>query len=564
MKNKKIDVDSLLRKALKSSEMPDAEVKSLRRYAPPPFSKGGKGQNIRPEIEDIYEIEEMNVMEEKVPRKVKIWQVAAVVACTCVVFFVVALSTGYLGFNHQGTDVPPLQEGELIPPTPTPDWWEVDYEDWTEEIHAQWFEYYKETVTPDALYVDETQTGDIVIYMPPFSMGMEILVNTYRRMYPNVNVIVETPSTTDWDAYGIQLAVELAAGRGPDVIFPHFMYESDIGKMIQAGAFLDLNEFIGHDEGFNFDNYVIEVLDSGIYNGKRYVIPYSYDALVYTASTRTLDEIGFDRSQTGDIVSFINEAVRCLPRAQANPNFRTMFNNQLWNHLRHFSGIELVDYETNTVLPDEDGLRIFLEAYKPYHHICFDHSRFLRSITAEQLIEGAVIFHSHTIPGGFFETASQLKHQDDLEMFVIPGIDGKRHAKPWFDAAIRSGSPNAQNAWNFIKLLLSSEIQENINIMSVWTPVHKGAIIHMLDDMRNYYDGTEIPSDNGPIICARLSDAEVQAYLEAIINIDSCTLSSIQVSRMLNEHMTPFLQDRVSWETAINGLRNQLRLYVSE
>jgi hypothetical protein len=33
---------------------------------------------------------------------------------------------------------------------------------------------------------------------------------------------------------------------------------------------------------------------------------------------------------------------------------------------------------------------------------------------------------------------------------------------------------------------------------------------------------------------------------------------------MFYDHMTPYLENKVSYDTAIAGLRNQLKLYVSE
>jgi ABC-type glycerol-3-phosphate transport system substrate-binding protein len=223
-------------------------------------------------------------------------------------------------------------------------------------------------------------------------------------------------------------------------------------------------------------------------------------------------------------------------------------------------GIELVDFETGTILPNEDGLKKLLDAYKPYYTICFDYSRYIENVTPEHLTGGAVIFESLWYINNFFEKTSQLKTKDDFEIFVIPGIDGHLSAVAALSTmGIRSGSPNQQNAWNFIKLMLSSNFQSSFTSGS---PIHIDSIKYKVEYSHGFFDGA---IHNGNVIHTKLSDAEKQAYLDIILNVDDCfTYESRPVQWMFNDHMTPYLEDKVSYETAIAGLRNQLRLYISE
>jgi ABC-type glycerol-3-phosphate transport system substrate-binding protein len=546
----------------------------------------------RAEIEDIYisreeEIEMDN--KEKSPKRVKVWQIAAVAACACIVFAAIALSTGYLQeLTGVNAPKPPPFTGDGVlgvptdEPEETPTWdktWQELYEEqgeWTDEVDALFMEQkdHVQWIPPpmfDESMIDLSQTGDLVIWIPPWSSQWLIpMIDAYKEIYPNVNVIIENfdnnvsaeMATFDWQAYPTRMATELAAGKGPDIMFPHFMWTSDIVKMANAGAFLDLNDLIEQDEDFSLDDYYMPIIDSGIYRGKRYIMPFGYDVSVYIASTKALDEIGFDRSQTGDMISFINEIVRVLPKAQANPSFMSMFSTNF--SLLREGRVKLVDFETDTILPDEEGLKKLLEAFKPYNHIASDSSRYIprEDLRPQHLLNGIFLFAPEQTAINFFVNASRLKAQGDFEMFAMPGIDGKVNALFSYSTAIRSGSPNAQNAWNFIKLMLSPGVQGSQDHGFNLIPVHKDSLIAQAEFWRMYCDSENYFWDD---VHKRLSDAELQAYLDIITNAyGAITYDTNRINGFFWDNMDPFFNDEVSYETAIAGLRNQLRLYVSE
>jgi ABC-type glycerol-3-phosphate transport system substrate-binding protein len=484
-------------------------------------------------------------------------------------------------------------------PEPTPEddrTWHERYEEegMTSEVFDQMMEEQTagmiEEMKQKEIIPDYDQTGELVIWTPPGFRGTLIMsaVTLFEQMYPNVNVILQRrfgdggslDIMAQLDAYYTQLTAELLAGKGPDVLFLHDMPPNiDLHKMADNGAFLDLNEFIEQDEDFNLDDYVKGVIDSGHFRGNRYVMPYGFWFSVYVASQTRLNEIGFDTSQTGDMLSFINEIVRTQPKMQANPAFGIAVSTHgyVLSQVSSFSGVKLADFETNTVLPDEESFKKLVDAYKPYYHTDSNSSAVWRSIggrvTPQHLIEGRVIFNDVRTTMNFFETASQLKTQGGFVMTAMTGIDGKNYAVSYTSIAIRAGSPNAQNAWNFIKLLLSAEIQgaevleSEHHILLGAMPVYKNAIIARAERWHNYYeDGVTQSYGLWAIdICTKLSDAEKQAYIDLIMSIGDCyTYRSAPIKDMFDTHMTPFFKDEVGYETAISALRNQLRLYVSE
>jgi hypothetical protein len=142
------------------------------------------------------------------------------------------------------------------------------------------------------------------------------------------------------------------------------------------------------------------------------------------------------------------------------------------------------------------------------------------------------------------------------EISVMPDMDGRIRAMSLTSAAIRSGSSNQLNAWNFIKLMLAPEYQMSGSIGFI--PVCRSSIIAQFDRLHNRFEG-----ERGTF--TPFSEDEKQTYIDFITNIDySDAYRYDPVADMFREHTESFLKDEISYETAIAGLRNQLRLYVSE
>jgi multiple sugar transport system substrate-binding protein len=463
-----------------------------------------------------------------------------------------------------------------IDPEPTPEDHRTALERFEEEgmtedvlnqmMEEQTAEIIKAIMTKEII-VDETQTGNLEIWIPP-DMREPMLnpaIALYKDMYPNVNVIVlrrfsdSLGIITNYHAYTAQLATELMAGKGPDVLFPsHMPPNADLFKMADNGVFYNLNEFVEQDKDFNLDDYIKGVIDGGVYKGKRYAVPVDYMIPGILLSVPIhMDKIGFDRSQMSDVTSFMKEIMRTLPEAQKQQAFRVVREYSLWwDSLYGASGIQFINYETNTVLPDEEGLLQLLEAYKPYYSL--DNKSFQR-VTYERMISGEVLFDRADFASQFFGKTSMLKGGVGYQINSLRGVDGKIHAHPTLSTAIRSGSREKQNAWNFIKVLLSPEIQNNWRGMA-FLPVHKDSLIAMLETGR-----FETKSN--------LTDEEMQEYIDMLMSVDYCNVLSYNfaladpstpLGRFFDEHMIPYFEDKVSYDDAIAGLRNTLRLYLSE
>jgi len=454
--------------------------------------------------------------------------------------------TGYnQPVNDEDTDEENTSPTNNLDPDPEedeePDWWDI---------------YDLSSNIPDVLEPDLSQTGELIIYLPqwPEPWYYRPFVELYNRVYPNVVVTVKGFGN-DYTAFNTTLSTELMARTGPDILFPNIMDESDIQKLAASGVFIDLNEFIESDGNFYIDDYIKPVMNSGLLNGKRYFIPYSYrtHGLIYVP--RKLDEIGFDTSKISDPISFIEEISRTLPKAKENEKFKYVYNgNWLLYELLNFSGIRIVDMETKEILPDEEYFERLIKAFKlAFPHYNWHYDDWPESV-AEKMQSGVILFTSFYDPLNFVLTVGNQKKYSDYQIQTMQSIKGENLINYIYSVAIREGSPNKQNAWNFIKLMLSEENQGRD--LFFYTPVRSEYILPKVIMHHENYVGRDI---------APLSNKEIDTFLSIATNVEtSKNYNTWFYVQFIRSHLESYFNDEISYEDAVAMIKNDLKLYLSE
>ena len=432
----------------------------------------------------------------------------------------------------------------------------------TEERELEWWEIDVVRV-PDDLVPDPSQTGELNLFFVynPDTFVYTPVINRYRVIYPNVNLIVES-TNGNFDAYSTRLSTELMAGTGPDVISPSQIAGADVVKMADAGVFMDLNKLIESDDSFNLDDYVGAVMDGGVLNGKRYIMPHNFliNSLLYVPSR--LESIGFDMSQMNDPILFMDEIVRTLPKAQETHGFRYMYNGNLLVLLFRTSGIKIIDEETKTVLPDEEHFERFIKAYKPYYRFDMYSGQREWNDTSGGLINSKLImFDQITTILDFVWHAGTLKRfSGEIQMHTMPDINGENQVYLVDSIAIREGTPNEQNAWNFVKLLLSEENQSRAHFSQI--PVHKNVIFPQI--IFAYNDGS-IPGLDFLGYKSQLSTEEIEVFYEMVTGVTARHYyNDWFYLPLIWDYLMSYFEDETSYEDMVARIKNDLRLYLSE
>ncbi len=369
------------------------------------------------------------------------------------------------------------------------------------------------------------------------------------------------------DEYQERVMNDLASGIGPDILFLNDLYSLDITKAAMNGNFLDLTDILAEDPDFLEDNFLDGVFDVCRVNGRQYTIPVSYVLPLTMSSEEKLEELGFDWDDIDTTADFTENIAHLTPDVTEAPGFTQMLYSQNYFYrLLWASGVPLIDYENNGILPDEKGLREFLEGYKAYFPYDYNEGDGTRSASDGSgiLASGICAFWFPSRINDITSTIQMMTDRScDYEIQSIPSQEGDIVGTIYGQMAISANAKNTLNAYNFIKFMLSAEAQEDQFTLTGYMPIHKEAIqksiyeAPMLYENQGYFfEDLETPA---------FSEEEANVIETAVIGVDRFVqMVPDNLKNMLFDTMLPFFRDETSYKDCLNELKNKLTLYLSE
>lgn len=145
-----------------------------------------------------------------------------------------------------------------------------------------------------------------------------VLEKTYEEAHSKVDIKVDYLPTDEQerDVYLQQLRTEILQGGGPDCyLLPtdntlildepaQYTYVdveplfSDVDLAMRNGLFYDISELYDADDALGKDELNTKIMDAGVVNGTRYVLPLRYDVPIIYAKADALEAAGL----TGDVL----------------------------------------------------------------------------------------------------------------------------------------------------------------------------------------------------------------------------------------------------------------------
>jgi ABC-type glycerol-3-phosphate transport system substrate-binding protein len=349
---------------------------------------------------------------------------------------------------------------------------------------------------------------------------------------------------------------------------------------MDSGAFLDLSSIIDNDALFHIEDYNQVVLDAGLYKGGRYFMPYSYTVPLLFTIPDTLDTVGFDISRNTNFVSLFEEIATALPKIEESAVLNSVFS-YYWDYryaaVNDF-GLQLIDYEQQKVLSDEDALRAFCYAFKPYWEIdSLDRSgelwnRFTGDYT--EVKKGSALFGYNRIITNFWSMpfGSSVHDIKEARIYDTPyhltavfSKDGGLNATMRSALAIRTGSNNQLNAWNFIKTMLSQEVQRGVDNFGSPNgfPVNNNAMQRILQRITSdAFASWDNPG--GTRHFAPINADDKRIFQQLLDSVTGCVVANVNVVDIFYDVMGPYFTGEMPYDECVENLRRRLRLYISE
>lgn len=326
---------------------------------------------------------------------------------------------------------------------------------------------------------------------PPFAMetkgadkgnlldNLSQICDYYEHEHPNVKIELEIiPASQETRETTIQRRrVELLAGKTPDIyLLPtmscDFLYTSkdypllfnDVQQAMTNNWFADINAYYETDEALQTDELQSKVMDAGVMNGKRYVLPLGYSFGTIVADKEELNRTELASAlQSQGIQGYMNACLNdgCLKWALERGNSLNWF-------LNYFPSV--CDYQKEMVYLQEEEVSSAMQLHTRFWKQgmeYFSGKEIVVSSSIDDYLHGSKEFYLNTLTPVAFEPIETLietlgiakAYEKEIEVLPLRAADGGVVADVTFWGAI---SPNCQNidyAYDFLRIFLSPEVQ---------------------------------------------------------------------------------------------------------
>ncbi len=353
------------------------------------------------------------------------------------------------------------------------------------------------------------------------NLQAEIIAQRMEEKYDNLTIHLDIlPSDAkEREILLKQLRTQIMAGNGPDVfllpatdslttdyvpgrtnvreemqiqIEPLFW---DVTQIMRDRLFADLQAYYMNDTTLEKEALKTEVMDAGVLDGKRYILPLRFDIPVILTTPEDGARTGLSPESVVDAAALVKTA---LSREDAAMLTGLRLPDDLSLLPRHF------DYKAGQVLLTAEQLAEYLRVYQAWKSTNTESSQALLDIWEEKSVEANIKFNKldgvlskeewrrlhpydynfdyfnrippyagisqnwHTVGLPLFtcrlsdtlETLSIAKHAGfDVEMYPFRAVDGSVVASVTYYGAVGCGCDNPALAYEFLREFLTEEFQ---------------------------------------------------------------------------------------------------------
>ncbi len=199
----------------------------------------------------------------------------------------------------------------------------------------------------------------------------QAVINAFAKEHPNVTIRLDILPTEEKEraAYLQQLRTQILQGGGPDAyllptdnllttdtrqIYVEPLF-ADVMLAMKNGIFQDISALYDADDQLGKDALNTTIMDAGMLDGNRYVLPLRYDIPVIYAETAPLEEVGFD-------LSSLNQSLPVIMQAALSTGNAYVAAGGVFASSAAFSS--WIDYAASDVTLDSAQLAAYMQLYR--------------------------------------------------------------------------------------------------------------------------------------------------------------------------------------------------------
>lgn len=201
---------------------------------------------------------------------------------------------------------------------------------------------------------------DTKFYYP--LLDMVHMYNNYCSLNKMGEYSVKVVSFSSRDRMIQQMSTEIMSGGGPDIII--LDNELPISKLINQGAFADMNTLLKNDKSkrqISLDDYDKKLMDTGVYKGKRYMMPMLIEPDIYISNSALFKDYNL-ATNTKLTYSNISEKLKKFSNNTSNLSLTDCYQSSKEIILQYIN--DNIDKENYTTSFDSENFKKTVETLK--------------------------------------------------------------------------------------------------------------------------------------------------------------------------------------------------------
>ncbi|MBP1967160.1 ABC transporter substrate-binding protein [Paenibacillus aceris] len=379
---------------------------------------------------------------------------------------------------------------------------------------------------------------------------IHIEIKEYLATASNGNGMKQATSQADMEKFVQTVTTQVASGKGADLIAMNSLPQD---KFVEKKLLVNLYDLMAKDSSFDKSKYYPNILKASQNGDGLYAMPFAFALDVMEGNTDLLKKANVeidDKTWTWDQFKDIAKKLK----QQAGSDYVgivNLFPNQLLADYIDSNYSKLVQQGKANF--DSDLFRNMMRQIKAMYdegilkaEFSYDYSKSLFSMYGLASPEQAITQPANT------------------SNFQKPTVDGKAQGggfKTYFSLGLNSKSKVQPEAWEFIKFLLSDEMQSSSDLMGL--PLNKAVIEKKLDAAIQSIANGKLqmpkmkPDD-------KMVDERIQALKKLLEGAGVKSSSDMKVVSIAMEEFESYMSGQKSAEEVSKLIQNRVNTYLNE
>jgi len=373
--------------------------------------------------------------------------------------------------------------------------------------------------------------------------------SSFRSSHKNVEIVIEKLPKGDGRAEMLQrLRAEMMVGEGPDILLlptlPTFSIVwtayvepliPDVQTAMHNGLFQDISAYYDADTELDKEGLNSTVMDAGLLDGARYVLPLCYDMPVACVVRDAVAQSGVSQDIfTYNAIDLMHTVAQMEDLSQTG-SFYQFYDTGSPMYFNFFP--QLIDYDTGEVAVTQETLAEYLRAWQACQAQTYRSKDVggTRSISRELMFYYGDLSNIYWAEEGNFASCTSLRLAAEnllqartlgmeLDMYPMRAVDGSVVADVTLYGAVTSGCEHPEIAYEFIREFLGEKFQlqtERLTGLDFygWPVRTKGSVVSMCKAALTFVGSEAVNSENitdseMPILDAQIDHVRFSIPLE--------------------------------------------------